>query len=109
MLFLPFAGELARSLRQPALGPTLRSVCIAVAAPDGQGAALRRALGGFVAAARSRALPLDDVLLALEHVLRECDGAVSPHDRPGLAAFVLRRAVVLYESPIVPPDGVPPS
>lgn len=109
MLFAPFARELAASLHDPALGPALRAVCIAVAAPDVHGAALRRSISGFVAAARARSLPLDDVLVVLKHVLRECDGFVPPHDRPGLAAFVLRRAVVLYESPIVPWEGVPVS
>lgn len=109
MLFSLLAREIADRLSDPALGPALRAVCVAVAAPDVHGLALRRAIGSFVTAARARAMSLDDVLLALKHVLRDYDAAVPPHDRPALAAFVLRRAVILYESPIVAPGAVLPS
>ncbi|MFL5577816.1 MAG: hypothetical protein ACJ79S_17815 [Gemmatimonadaceae bacterium] len=101
---MPCDNDLVACLREPPVAPAFRELCRALTAPEPLRPRLRAALSAFVRHARSRSLALGDVLLTLRVLLRDCEPPCGPvHDRSGVSAYVLRRAVLLYESAPRPP------
>ncbi|MFL5575053.1 MAG: hypothetical protein ACJ79S_03665 [Gemmatimonadaceae bacterium] len=91
------APEIASLLHTPSVGGAARALCGALRTPDVHSATLRETLAAFVRQARAQAIPLAELTHTLRILVRDL-AKLPPHDRPGMAEFLVRHATLLYES-----------
>jgi hypothetical protein len=91
------APEVATLLHAPVVGGAARALCGALRTPDVHSATLRESLAAFVRQARAQAIPLAELTRALRILVRDV-AKVAPHDRLGVAEYLVRRATLLYET-----------
>lgn len=91
------APEVAPLLHAPTVGAAARALCGALRTPDVHSVTLRESLAAFVRQARAQAIPLADLTRTLRILVRDL-AKLAPHDRVGVAEYLVRRATLLYES-----------